>query len=114
MNELMQLAVKCNDGERYLIEKLLENAADYVRAVIIMEASASNVQGLDGEEFRQDRQSTDRSRTYAHNAFISSVDSVNRICDKYQLPRIYTGSTERRAYGDFALQLVTDIFENRH
>ena len=62
----------------------------------------------------EERESTDRTRSNDHNAFISSVDAVNKICDAHGVPRIYTGSTERRAYGDFAMELVADIFAKRH
>ena len=114
MHKIKELTSFCNGGERYMLSQLLNNAADYVRAVVAMETMAENIEGLEGEEWREERQDTDRDRTSAHNAFIKSVESVNRICDKYNHPHIYTGSTERRAYGDFAFELVKGIFISRH
>ena len=114
MNRIKELVELCNSAERFRISMMLNNAADYVRSVVTMEVVAARVADLDDEDFREERQSTDRSRSNAHNAFISSVDTVNKICDAHGGPRIYTGSTERRAYGDFAVELVADIFENRH
>ena len=114
MNKILELAKLCNSAERYKISLMLNNAADYVRSVAVMEIVAAHVADLDPEEFREERQSTDRTRSNDHNAFISSVDAVNKICDAHGVPRIYTGSTERRAYGDFAMELVADIFAKRH
>ena len=48
------------------------------------------------------------------DALIATVNSVNSFCDSHGVPHIYTGGTERRAYGDFAMELVADIFEKRH
>lgn len=114
MNRIKELANQCNDMERSLIQDMLHNATDYVRAVVIMETAASNISGLEADEARETKQSTDRARSIAHDAFISSVNVVNRICDKHGIPRIYAGDTERRAYGDFAMELVADIFVHRH
>ena len=93
---------------------MLNNAADYVRSVVAMEVVAARVADLDPEDFKEESESTDRTRSNDHNAFISSVDAVNKICDAHGVPRIYAGGTERRAYGDFAMELVEDIFEKRH
>ena len=43
-----------------------------------------------------------------------SVGIVNRICDKHDFPRIYTGGEARREYGDFAIALVSEIFAKRN
>lgn len=112
--QINDLAKKCNDIECELIEQMIHNAADYVRAVIIMETAASNIASLDADGTREAKQSTDRVRTIAHDAFISSVNIVNRICDKYELRRIYTDGGDRRDYGEFALRIVRDIFASRH
>lgn len=114
MNEVYELAKFCNSAERFRISMMLNNAADYIRSVIAMEVVAARVTDLDPEDFREERESTDRTRSSDHNAFISSVDAVNKICDDHGVPRIYTGGAERRAYGDFAMELVADIFEKRH
>ncbi len=112
--QINNLAKKCNDMESELIEQMIHNAADYVRAVIVMETAASNIASLDADEAREAKQSTDRARTVAHDAFIASVNVVNRICDKHEFPHIYTGGDTRREYGDFAMELVTDIFAKRN
>ena len=114
MNRIKELVELCNGAERFRISMMLNNAADYVRSVVTMEVVAARVADLDDEDFREERQSTDRARSNAHDAFISSVDAVNKICDAHGVPRLYTGGAERRAYGDFAMELVADIFAKRH
>ena len=114
MNRIKELINLCTVAERFKISLMLNNAADYVRSVVAMEVVAARVEDFDPDEFKEERESTDRTRSNNHNAFISSVDAVNKICDAHGVPRIYTGSTERRAYGDFAMELVADIFAKRH
>ena len=113
MNKIKELAECCNEMQRRLIKNMIHKAVDYVRAVVVMETAASNIEGLDSADAKELRESTDRARSLAHDAFISSVDVVNRICDKHGVPRIYTGGEHRREYGDFAMELVKDIFANR-
>jgi hypothetical protein len=114
MNRIKELVEICNGAERFRISMMLNNAADYVRSVVAMEVVAARVAELDPDDFKEECESTDRTRSNDHNAFISSVDAVNKICDAHEVPRIYTGGTERRAYGDFAMELVADIFEKCH
>ena len=111
--QINDLVKKCNDTERELIEQMIHNAADYVRAVIVMETAVNNIANLDADEAREAKQSTDRARTIAHDAFISSVNIVNRICDKHEFRRIYTDGEDRRDYGEFAYRIVRDIFVSR-
>ena len=114
MNRIQELVTLCNSAERFGISMMLNNAADYVRSVVRMEVVAAQIADLAPEEFREERTSTDRTRSNNHDALISSVDAVNKICDAHGVPRLYTGSTKRREYGDFAMNLIADIFSNRH
>ena len=111
--QINDLVKKCNDTERELIEQMIHNAADYVRVVVIMETAVNNIANLDADEAREAKQSTDRARTIVHDAFISSVNIVNRICDKHEFRRIYTDGEDRRDYGEFAYRIVRDIFASR-
>ena len=113
MNRIKELVELITDAERFRISLMLNNAAEYVRTVVAMEVVAARVADFDDEEFRLERESTDRARSRAHDSFISSVNTVNSICDAHGVPRIYTGGEARRAYGDFALELVSEIFSNR-
>ena len=113
MEKLKELASVCNDAQRRLIREMIHDAAAYVRAVVVMETAASNIAGLDGDAARDALATTDRARTVVHDAFIASVGVVNRICDKHEIPRVYTGGDTRREYGDFAIALVAEIFAKR-
>ena len=113
MDKIRELAKICTDGQRMLLREMIHDAADYVRAVTVMETAASNIAGLDGDAAKDAIGTTDRARTVAHDAFIASVNVVNRICDKHEFPRIYTGGDARREYGDFALELIGNIFAKR-
>ena len=114
MDKLIKLAELCNEIERSMIKRMIHNAAEYVRAVVIMETAACNIAGLDSADAREAKESTDRARSLAHDAFISSVNSVNRICERHSMPPIYDGDAERREYGDFAIMLVAEIFTKRN
>ena len=110
---LAALASQCDNDERELIEQMIGNAADYVQTVVKMETIADNVAGRSDTELRSAVSEADHTRTIIHNSLISRVDIVNRICAAHNLPPIYTGDSQRRHYGDFALELVKEIFENR-
>lgn len=113
MEKLKELAKVCTDAQRKLICEMIHDAADYVRAVVVMETAASNIAGLDSDAAKDALATTDRARTVAHDAFIAPANVVNRICDKHDFPHIYTGGDARREYGDFAIALVTEIFAKR-
>lgn len=89
------------------------NAGKYVAAVTEMECSVRNMQGLKGQDYRDRVSQTDTARTRAHNAFIDAVNLANRLAESVNAEKIYTGSSERRAYGDFAFAIVKEIFESR-
>ena len=114
MTKIQNLIPLCSDAERFRIALMLNNAAEYVRAVVAMEVVAARIADFDDEEFRDERESTDRARSRAHDSLISSVNTVNDICDSHNFPRIYTGGAQRRAYGDFAMELVAEIFAERN
>lgn len=112
--ETIQLLMQvCSPMERSLVEKMICSAAEYLLAVTVMETTRRNVAGYHDEQWKAQRESTDRARTAAHDSFISMVNIVNRICSKYGLLPVYRGDEARRAYGDFALEVVTEIFTKR-
>lgn len=95
------------------VESVVINAGKYVAAVTEMECSVRNMQGLKGQDYRDRVSQTDAARTRAHNAFIDAVNLANRLAESVNAEKIYTGSSERRAYGDFAFAIVKEIFESR-
>lgn len=113
MEQLEALAKECDTEEQELIEEMIFNAAEYMKAVIVMETTSRNVLGREADEYRGAVTSTDRTRTAVHNGLISAVNIVNRICQNHNCPLIYTGDEQRRRYGDFAMELTTEIFKDR-
>lgn len=113
MEQLAALTALCDEDERDLIEKMVLSASNYVRAVTEMKAKSLNYAGRTGDDLRTAAEQSDRERTNCHNALIAHVDIVNRICGFHQQPPIYTGSSARREYGDFAIRLVSEIFAQR-
>ena len=113
MEQLNALAKVCDEDECAIIEEMIINASDYVQAVINTETKRVNYVGRQGENFRKIFSEADSHRTVVHNSLISMVDTVNKLCECHNLPQIYTGDSNRRCYGDFALKLVAELFEGR-
>ena len=56
----------------------------------------------------------DRARHTAHEAMIANVRILNRLAASYGIDKIFTGDEENRyQIGDFAGELISDIFRNR-
>ena len=111
---LMELSKEFSFDEMELVEQMIHSAADYVQQVAIMESTRLNFAGRNNEEYRNKLSETDTARTKMHNALISATNIVNRRCEAHGLPPIYTGPKDvRRSYGDFAIELVDEIFKNR-
>ena len=55
----------------------------------------------------------DKSRTIAHNALISNVNIVDRLCKINETEPIYGGEDDRVAIAEFARQVVNEFFEER-
>lgn len=113
MERIEALAKECDTEEQELIEDMILCAADYVRSVIVMETNAKNLRGKEAAEYREIVTATDRSRTMVHNALIAAVNIVKRICQIHDHLPIYIGDEQRRLYGDFAMELTTEIFKDR-
>lgn len=64
-------------------------------------------------EHREEITRLDASRSRTHDALISQVNAVNRLCECVGVEKIYTGGEDRREYGDFAMELVNAIFGER-
>lgn len=98
---------------REALQDMILAASTYVKAVISAECALHNFEGLTGEEKRERISSSDLHRQNAHNAFISAVNIVNRLAKSAGYPPVYTGGEDRRAYGDFAITIVDDMFARR-
>ena len=114
LNQLKELSQVCNDEmQREMIEEMIMETAEYVHVVAHMETLNRNFYGRDSAEKRGVVEAEDHHRSKVHEGMMSSVKSINDLCVRNRLPLIYTGDSERRHYGDFALALVKEIFEER-
>ena len=113
MDQFRTLASVGIEDDKIAIEDVIKSAAAYVQIVTEMEMFAGNIMGRSGDEYKSVVSEADAKRSNIHNGLIGNVNMLNRICDLYSLPHIYTGDEERRHYGDFAFELVKEIFEER-
>lgn len=113
LERLKELSDAVDDDLKDSVEDVVVAAGKYVSAVTTMECTARNFAGRTGADKREVVEQTDKARTIAHNSFISAVDLANRIANSQGMAPIYTGGSERRKYGDFALQIVDEIFKER-
>lgn len=113
LEKLKMLSDKVDGDLKECIEDVVVSAGKYVAAVTVMECASRNYAGRTGTEKREEVERTDKARTVAHNAFISAVDIVNRIAERNGVDPIYAGGPERRQYGDFAFEIVKEIFLER-
>lgn len=113
LNQLRTLSETCDDElYRECIESMILKAAEYVEMVTRMETLRMNFPARKGEEPRQMVSQADGRQHALHDALISEVDIVNRICQRCGMPPVHTVSS-RREYADFAFRLVQEIFDNR-
>ena len=113
LERIQMIATACDTSEKSLVEDMLVHCGEYVSAVTAMETVQRNFAGRTGEDFRNAKEETDRMRTTAHNAAIASIKIVNRLCRLHDMPPVYEGPDERRAYGDFAISVVNELFAER-
>ena len=113
LHQLRALSETCDDElYRGCIESMILKAAEYVEIVARMETLRMNLTCRKGEELRRMVSQADSQRHTTHDALISEVDIVNRICQRCGMPPVHTGSS-RREYADFAFRLVQEIFDSR-
>lgn len=113
LEKISQLTSLCSEPEKKFIERMLLSAANYIQAVAEMETKALNYAGRPAQELRDAVSESDSARTRAHDSLIAAVNVANRICIAHGMEPLYTGDSVRRHYGDFALALTTEIFEQR-
>ncbi|MEG0778617.1 MAG: DUF3232 domain-containing protein [Oscillospiraceae bacterium] len=98
-----------------IIYSAIKSCGDYVQAVNKTQAILYvKKRQLGSDEFRDEYEAADKSRTNIHNGLIVHIKMLNRLCAIAGVPAIFEGNLEKRAeVGDFAMQLVADFFEAR-
>lgn len=107
---------KCIGGEDCdmylgLLEEMIDYAKDYVD--VCSNQSKLSIIVLDEKEIHKRILDLEEPRSLAHNAFIGSVNAVNRACDRINCERIYEGGNHRLDYAEFAINIVNELFKVR-
>ena len=112
---LNAILLKDNDTmAQKVVGDLIASTGKYVRAVVELEGAVMSAKHqFEGEVYREYIGNLDSIRSIAHNSLISNMKIVNRLCDKYEVEPIYTGSDERAMIGDFAGELAIEFFQTR-
>ena len=116
INEFIRTISETNDKECLeLMEDLISSASDYVRRVNVLEIGLMvGKYNKEGDEYREYIEKLDKLRSSAHNALITNVKIINRLCKNNDLPLIYSGNEEDRIkVAEFAKQVVEELFTTR-
>jgi len=116
----LSLKIKSSDSlykneDIEFVEKYARKCGEYVEKVNAME-TAINIgrYRMEPEEYREYVMELDRIRKIAHDALIADTKMLNRICEIYNYPPIYTGSLDdRNEIAEFAKKIVDEFFEGR-
>lgn len=121
-SSIEQLITKCADDKEMLdiIFNALSDFADYHRRIYEMETKLRvySPKSMNSEDYRDMRETLDRSRTSQHNMVIMDVGMLNRFAEKENIPAIYEGIVSeerpyRRELADAVLDYVESIIKNR-
>lgn len=113
INEFIRTIAESNDIECLdLIEDLIYSAGDYVRKVNALEIGRMvGKYNKEGSEYGEHIEKLDKQRSEAHNALITNVKIINRLCRNNNLAPIYNGNEEDRIeIAEFAQQVVDELF----
>ncbi len=116
INEFIKVISEIEDSECLdIMEELIESASDYVRRVNVLEIGLMvGRYNKEGSEYREYIEKLDKQRSNAHNALISNVKIINRLCRKNNLPPIYRGNEDERIeVAEFAQKVVEELFNTR-
>jgi len=116
----LSLKIKSSDNlykdmDIEFVENYAKKCGEYVEKVNAMESAISIARyRMEAEEYREYIMELDRSRKIAHDALIADTKVLNKICQIYNYPLIYTGSFEdRNEIAEFAKKIVDEFFEGR-
>lgn len=116
IHEFIRTISESNDRECLdLMEDLISSASDYVRRVNVLEIGLMvGKYNKEGAEYREYIEKLDKQRSNAHNALITNVKIINRLCKNNNLELIYSGNEEDRIeVAKFAQQVVEELFSTR-
>lgn len=92
------------------VQKLIDQSAAYVESVLNMESRIEVLRfHLEPEDYRAAVSKLDSRRKSMHDALISMVSMVNRLCETYLQEKLYQGETDRQSIAKFAFDLVQEF-----
>lgn len=104
--KVIEMLPKIELEEVRLVSEMVENAVRYASIVTNMDAQMEILPfRYEGEDLREVISKFDTARRRAHDAFISRINIVNRICAKNGLELFYQGPDDRASIGDCAFIL---------
>ncbi len=121
-SSIEQLISRYADDKEMLdiIFNALSDFEDYHRRIYEMETKLKvySPKSMSPEDYRDMRETLDRSRTSQHNMVIMDVGMLNRFAEKKNIPLVYEGVVSeerpyRRELANAVLEYVEDIIKNR-
>ena len=115
------IEIKKNDRESLdLIRLCLDSFEQYHKAVFEDQTFPMIYGGgaIDGEEYREGRTASDRTRTLMHNGIISNVRILNRMAENAGIDPVYDGTVSedkpyRREVANAVFEFLEDVINNR-
>ena len=101
------------------IKGILDSFEQYHKAVFEEQLYGVIYNGaIDGDEFRENRTSLDRTRTSFHNALLANVRLLNRMAEQINASPVYDGVVSeekpyRRQVADAVFAYIEDVINNR-
>ena len=103
-----------------MIVSALESFEEYHRTIFRQEITRRLFAcgKLEGEDYRAEMSSRDKTRTRCHNAVSAQVNCLNRLAEEAGIPPLYDGVVSeerpyRRQVADAVLDFVRDSILNR-
>jgi len=121
-SSIEQLISRYADDKEMLdiIFNALSDFEDYHRRIYEMETKLKvyTPKSMNPEDYRDMRETLDRSRTSQHNMVIMNVGMLNRFAESENIPLIYEGTVSeerpyRRELANAVLAYVEEIIKNR-
>ena len=121
-NTLNELITRYADDKEILdiIYNTVTAIEEYHSAILKMEAwmKVYSYNSVDKDEYQQNITDMDKRRTMCHNSVLSSVNILNRLAAKENLPLLYDSIvSEERPYrtevADAVLEYIEDIIKKR-
>ncbi len=121
-SSIEQLISRYADDKEMLdiIINALSDFEDYHRSIYEMETKLKvySSKSMNPEDYRDMRETLDRSRTSQHNMVIMDVGMLNRFAESENIPLIYEGTVSeerpyRRELANAVLVYVEEIIKNR-